>query len=75
MEIQSLLAYLKLPNQYDFVPHFLRLSTANILSNMVVLLARTISIAFLGHLSEIRYFTEVTLATILFDHNQMIPAI
>lgn len=56
-----------LPNQLDFLPRFLRLSVANVLSNLVVPLAGLVSIAFLGHLSEIRYLAGAALATLLFE--------
>ena len=43
------------PNQYDFLPRFYRLAIINILSNIVVPLAGLLSVAFLGHLTEIRH--------------------
>jgi MATE family multidrug resistance protein len=51
----------------DFLPRFLRLATINVLSNLMVPLSGLISVAFLGHLNDIRYLTGVTLATVLFN--------
>lgn len=51
----------------DFLPRFLRLATINVLSNLMVPLSGLISVAFLGHLSDIRYLTGVALATVLFN--------
>ncbi len=56
------------PNQYDFLPRFYRLAVINILSNIVVPLAGLLSVAFLGHLTEIRHLAGVALASILFDY-------
>ena len=56
------------PNQYDFLPRFYRLAIINILSNIVVPLAGLLSVAFLGHLTEIRHLAGVALASILFDY-------
>jgi MATE family multidrug resistance protein len=58
---------LSLPNQYDFLPRFFKLAIANVLSNLLVPLSGLISIAFLGHLSEIHHLVGVALATILFN--------
>jgi MATE family multidrug resistance protein len=55
-------------NQDNFLPRFYRLAIVNILSNIMVPLAGLISVAFLGHLAEIRYLAGVTLATILFNY-------
>lgn len=49
------------------MPRFLRLATINVLSNLMVPLSGLISVAFLGHLGDIRYLTGVTLATVLFN--------
>ena len=54
---------LTLPSQYDFVPRYLRLSIANIFSNIMVPLAGLISVSFLGHLEEIHHLAGVALAT------------
>ncbi|MEP0911394.1 MATE family efflux transporter [Leptolyngbya sp. GB1-A1] len=51
----------------DFLPRFLRLATINVLSNLMVPLSGLISVAFLGHLNDIRYLTGVMLATVLFN--------
>lgn len=56
-----------LPNQYDFLPRFSRLAFVNVLSNLMEPLAGTISIAFLGHLSEIDHLAGVTLCATLFN--------
>ncbi|WP_316432730.1 guanitoxin biosynthesis MATE family efflux transporter GntT [Leptolyngbya sp. NK1-12] len=47
---------------------FFRLAIVNILSNLTVPLAGLVSVAFLGHLVEIRYLAGVTLATVLFNY-------
>ena len=52
----------------SFTPQFLRLSVANILSNLMVPLASLVDTAFLGHLSEIHHLGGVALATILFNY-------
>ncbi|HEY9670305.1 MAG TPA: guanitoxin biosynthesis MATE family efflux transporter GntT [Waterburya sp.] len=54
--------------RYDFLPRFFRLAVVNILSNLMVPLAGLISVAFLGHLVEIRHLAGVTLSTILFNY-------
>ncbi|WP_206603126.1 guanitoxin biosynthesis MATE family efflux transporter GntT [Leptolyngbya ohadii] len=51
-----------------FIRSFLRLSIVNILSNLMVPLAGIVDVAFLGHLSEIRYLAGVSLATVLFNY-------
>ncbi len=51
-----------------FVCQFFKLSTVNIISNLMVPLAGLMDVAFLGHLVEIRHLAGVTLATILFDY-------
>ncbi len=55
-------------NQDNFLPRFYRLAIVNILSNIMVPLASLVSVAFLGHLGDIRYLAGVTLATILFNY-------
>ncbi len=52
----------------SFTAEFLRLSAANILSNLMVPLASLVDTAFLGHLSEIDHLGGVALATILFNY-------
>ena len=54
--------------RYDFLPRFFRLAIVNILSNLMVPLSGLISVAFLGHLVEIRHLAGVTLSTILFNY-------
>jgi multidrug resistance protein, MATE family len=54
--------------QSDFLPRFFRLAIVNVLSNLMVPLAGLISIAFLGHLMEIRHLAGVTMSTILFNY-------
>jgi MATE family multidrug resistance protein len=54
--------------QCQFLPRFFRLAIVNILSNLMVPLAGLISVAFLGHLVEIRHLAGVTLSTILFNY-------
>ncbi|MEN9229660.1 MAG: MATE family efflux transporter [Thermostichus sp. DG02_5_bins_236] len=46
---------------------FLKLSTYNILSNLMVPLAGLLDVAFLGHLPEVRYLAGVALATVIFN--------
>lgn len=55
-------------NQDEFLGRFFRLATINILSNLTVPLAGLISVAFLGHLIEIRHLAGVTLSTVLFNY-------
>lgn len=52
----------------NFLSRFYRLAVVNILSNIMVPLAGLVSVAFLGHLADIRYLAGVTLATILFNY-------
>lgn len=47
---------------------FLQLAAVNILSNLMVPLASLVDIAFLGHLTEIRYLAGVALASVLFKY-------
>nr|WP_241392546.1 guanitoxin biosynthesis MATE family efflux transporter GntT [Rippkaea orientalis] len=60
-----LIESLNLPSFFD---RFLRLAFINILSNLMVPLAGLLSVAFLGHLGEIRHLAGVTLATIIFNY-------
>jgi MATE family multidrug resistance protein len=55
-------------DRYDFLPRFFRLASVNILSNLMVPLAGLISVAFLGHLGDIRHLAGVTLSTVLFNY-------
>lgn len=55
-------------DRYDFIPRFFRLASVNILSNLMVPLAGLISVAFLGHLGDIRHLAGVTLSTVLFNY-------
>ncbi len=54
--------------QPGFYRHFFRLAIVNIISNLMVPLAGLVDTAFLGHLSEIRHFAGVALATVLFNY-------
>ncbi len=61
-----------LPNRYDFLSRFFRLAFINVLSNITEPLAGIISLAFLGHLTEIHYLAGVTLSTTLFNFTYFI---
>ncbi|WP_072720635.1 guanitoxin biosynthesis MATE family efflux transporter GntT [Planktothrix tepida] len=61
-----------LPNRYDFLSRFFRLAFINVLSNIMEPLAGTISLAFLGHLTEIHHLAGVTLSTTLFNFTYFI---
>ncbi|WP_052049653.1 guanitoxin biosynthesis MATE family efflux transporter GntT [Leptolyngbya sp. KIOST-1] len=50
-----------------FLPSFLRLAAANIISNLMVPLAALVDTAFLGHLDDIRHLGGVALATVIFN--------
>ncbi|MFM6203119.1 MAG: MATE family efflux transporter, partial [Dolichospermum sp.] len=50
-----------LPNKYNFLGRFYRLTSISILSNMMVPLAGLVDIAFLGHLTDIRHLAGVIL--------------
>ncbi|NEO67455.1 MAG: MATE family efflux transporter, partial [Moorea sp. SIO4G2] len=54
-------------NQDHVLYRFWKLAIINILSNLTVPLAGLISVAFLGHLDQIRHLAGVVLATILFN--------
>jgi len=56
------------PTPSELRDRFFRLAIVNILSNLLVPLAGLISIAFLGHLMEIRHLAGVTLSTVLFNY-------
>ena len=51
-----------------FLYQFFKLSSINILSNLMVPLAGLMDVAFLGHLADIRHLAGVSLATILFNY-------
>ncbi|MEG4810825.1 guanitoxin biosynthesis MATE family efflux transporter GntT [Microcoleus sp. F8-D1] len=53
--------------QYDFVYRFLKMAAVNVASNITIPLSGAISVAFLGHLSNISYLAGVALGAILFD--------
>ncbi|MFY7801683.1 MAG: MATE family efflux transporter, partial [Dolichospermum sp.] len=57
-----------IPNKYNFLGRFYRLTSISVLSNMMVPLAGLVDIAFLGHLTDIRHLAGVILGTILFDY-------
>lgn len=59
---------IEVPSQYNFLPRFFKLATVNALSVIMIPLAGAISVAFLGHLSNISYLAGVALATVLFDY-------
>lgn len=50
-----------------WLSHFVRLSGANICSNLMVPLAGLVDTAFLGHLADIRHLAGVSLATVIFN--------
>lgn len=54
-------------NDFSFYSAFLRLAGINILSNLMVPLASLIDLAFLGHLSDLKYLAGVAIATVLFN--------
>ncbi|MFB2835667.1 guanitoxin biosynthesis MATE family efflux transporter GntT [Floridanema evergladense] len=58
----------KIINLPEILWRFFRLAAINILSNLMVPLSGLLSVAFLGHLTEIRHLTGVTLSTILFNY-------
>ncbi|MBO3457733.1 MATE family efflux transporter [Aetokthonos hydrillicola Thurmond2011] len=49
-------------SQYDLLIRFFRLAIANVISNIMTPLANTLSVIFLGHLSEIHHLAGVALA-------------
>ncbi len=61
-----------LPSQYDFLSRFLRLAFINVVSNITEPLAGTVSLAFLGYLTEIHHLAGVTLSTTLFNFTYFI---
>jgi multidrug resistance protein, MATE family len=50
------------------LPHFLKLSAINVLSNLMVPLAGLLNLAFLGHLADINHLAGVAVATIVFNY-------
>ena len=54
-------------HQYDFLYRFLKMAAINVVSNITIPLSGAISVAFLGHLSNISYLAGVALGAILFD--------
>lgn len=50
-----------------FLPSFLKLAAANIISNLMVPLAGLVDTAFLGHLDDISHLGGVALATVIFN--------
>lgn len=50
-----------------FLPSFLKLAAANMISNLMVPLAALVDTAFLGHLDDIRHLGGVALATVIFN--------
>ncbi len=59
---------LTLSSRYNFLGRYLRQAITNILSSIMVPLAGAVSVAFLGHLEDIRYLAGMTLAITLFDY-------
>ena len=55
-------------DEANLLSRFFRLAIVNVLSNLLVPIAGLISIAFLGHLMEIRHLAGVTLSTVLFNY-------
>ncbi|MFB2977566.1 guanitoxin biosynthesis MATE family efflux transporter GntT [Microseira sp. BLCC-F43] len=51
-----------LSSQNHLVPRFFQMALANVLSNIMVPLANTLNVAFLGHLSELDHLAGVALA-------------
>ena len=50
-----------------FLPSFLKLAAANVISNLMVPLAALVDTAFLGHLDDISHLGGVALATVIFN--------
>ncbi len=55
-------------DQRPLLPHFLKLSAINVLSNLMVPLAGLLNLAFLGHLADINHLAGVAVATIVFNY-------
>ena len=54
-------------SQYNFLYRFLKAATVNAASNIMIPLSGAISVAFLGHLSNINYLAGVALGAVLFS--------
>ncbi|MDF5721010.1 MAG: guanitoxin biosynthesis MATE family efflux transporter GntT [Rhizonema sp. PD37] len=61
-----------LVSQSDLLPRFLRLAIANVVSSVIVPLASTLSVLFLGHLPEIHHLAGATLAGSLINNLYMV---
>ncbi len=61
-------------SEYDLLLRFFRLAIANVLSNIMVPLASTLSVIFLGHLSEIHHLAGVALAGNLISNLYLVLA-
>ena len=57
----------KIFSQYDFLYRFLKMAALNVASNIMIPLAGIMSVAFLGHLSNISYLAGVSLGGLVFD--------
>ncbi|NEN97726.1 MAG: MATE family efflux transporter [Moorea sp. SIO3I7] len=55
-------------NSDSLLPRFYRLAVINTLSNIMIPLSGLVSVAFLGHLTEIRHLAGVAVATVLFTY-------
>ncbi|MEM9538025.1 MAG: guanitoxin biosynthesis MATE family efflux transporter GntT [Cyanobacteria bacterium P01_E01_bin.42] len=55
-------------NSDNFLPRFSKLALTNTLSNIMIPLSGLVSVAFLGHLTEIRHLAGVAVATVLFTY-------
>ncbi|MGK7928734.1 MAG: MATE family efflux transporter [Spirulina sp.] len=55
-------------NSDSFIPRFYKLAAINTLSNIMIPLSGLVSVAFLGHLTEIRHLAGVAVATVLFTY-------
>lgn len=55
-------------NSDSFLPRFYKLAAINTLSNIMIPLSGLVSVAFLGHLTEIRHLAGVAVATVLFTY-------
>lgn len=63
-----------LDRHYDLLLRFFGLAIANVLSNIMVPLASTLSVIFLGHLSEIHHLAGVALAGNLINNLYLVLA-
>lgn len=55
-------------SRFNLIPVFFKLTTINVLSNLMVPLSGLIDVAFLGHLEEIYHLAGVSLATVIFNY-------